>query len=315
MGSDTGPRDALRRIGQQLVRLADSIDAGATREQLDEAVAGIRAVQRRVFGPRPRAARGAGATQKLLAYLQQHVGEAVSGEELDAISGIQEWPRRIRELRVQEGYEITELGGSMYRLESAQPNAERAAKWQLLNSTRRRPGSAEDRIRALLEARVGEVVTRDDIDYVARIREGIRRVRELRDEEGWPIDSNVDDRTLRPGEYRLLSTDPSDRRDPLQRLYPDDVRERVFKRDNYTCQVCGRNREAALAAGDTRFYLELHHRVAVADEVAELPKEARNDPENLVTLCHSDHLKETAKLQRQKREERRTRAQRGSSES
>lgn len=249
------PGEALQQVAKQAAELADALDDGsATRESLDEIVAAIRAVQRRAFGPRPRAPRGQGASHLILDYLLMHVGEAVSGEELDAISGIQEWARRVRELRVQEGYEITELGGSLYRLERTQPDEASARRWKLLNEIRRRPGSGRERIKALLEALVGEVVSRDDLDYVAQIKEGIRRVRELRDEEGWPIDSHIDDPTLRSGEYRLLSIDPADRRDPLQRLYPDDVRQRVFARDNYTCAECGRNRRNALAAGDTRFY-------------------------------------------------------------
>jgi hypothetical protein len=275
------------------------------RDGLDEVVAEIRHVQAAYFGPRPSAARGAGAKWKLLDYLRDRVGETVYGDELHSISGIHEWPRRVRELRVEHGYDITELGRSRYRLERIDPDEERAQRWQVLNTIKGSGGSARDRIGSLLEARVGEVVTREDIDYVAGIREGIRRLRELRDEFGWPIDSYIDDPSLRPSEYRLLSTDPADRRDPLQRLYPDEIRQTVFARDNYTCQVCGRNREAALAAGDTRFYLELHHRVAVADELAALPKEERNDPANLVTLCHSDHLRETAELQRRRRTERR----------
>jgi 5-methylcytosine-specific restriction endonuclease McrA len=293
----------------QLEAVADRLSAFAgrleDRDELDELVAEIRHVQAAYFGPRPPAARGAGAKWKLLDYMKQRVGQTVYGDELHAISGIHEWPRRVRELRVEHGYDITELGRSRYRLEQHEPDEERARSWRVLNTIKGSGGSARDRIGRLLEARVGEVVTREEIDYVAGIREGIRRLRELRDESGWPIDSYIDDPSLRPSEYRLLSTDPADRRDPLQRLYPDEVRQMVFERDNYTCQVCGRNREAALAAGDTRFYLELHHRVAVADEVAELPKEERNDPANLVTLCHSDHLRETAELQRRRRTERR----------
>jgi hypothetical protein len=161
-----------------------------------------------------------------------------------------------------------------------------------------------ERIAALLDASVGDVVNREQIDYVGKIAEASRRVRELRDEHGWPIDSHVDDPTLGPGEYRLTSNDPDDRRDPLQRLYPEGLRQRVFERDDYTCQICGRNRIKAEAAGDTRFYLEIHHKVAVADELAAMPKPERNDIDNLITLCHRDHLEETATLQGQKRRNR-----------
>jgi hypothetical protein len=176
--------------------------------------------------------------------------------------------------------------------------------WRKANAIRRRPGAAGDRIAAFLEASVGKVVNREQVDYVARIASGGRRIRELRDEFGWPINSHIDEPGLEPGEYRLTSADPADRRDPLQRLYPESVRQEVFARDDYACQACGRDRAKAEAAGDTRFYLEVHHKVAVADELKALPKSERNKLENLMTLCHTDHQQETAKLHRRKRKTR-----------
>jgi 5-methylcytosine-specific restriction endonuclease McrA len=71
--------------------------------------------------------------------------------------------------------------------------------------------------------------------------------------------------------------------------------------------MCDRDRRKAEAAGDTRFYLEVHHKVAVADDLAEMPPAERNNIENLITLCHRDHLEQTAKLQRQKRKTRNVR--------
>ena len=201
---------------------------------------------------------------------------------------------------------IAQLGQSAYLLESLVPDRERALQWQTANEIRRRRGSARSRIEAFLEANVSQVVTRQQIDYVSNIAEGNRRVRELRDEAGWPINSHIDEPDLEPGEYRLLSTDPADRREASQRLYPEDLRHRVFERDRFTCQVCGRNREAALAAGDTRFYLEVHHKVAMADDVASLPLAERHDIKNLVTLCHRDHLLETADLHRSRRSTRKS---------
>lgn len=295
----------LRNLAARLNGLADDVESGQAQRSDLEAVAGeVLGAATEAFGRPKRSARGQGAKSKILAYLIEHRGEEVHGDEIAAVSGIQEWARRIRELRVEDGFEITELGGSRYRLESSEPDSERAEQWRTANSIRRKAGSGLDRVAAFLEANVGRVVTRDQIDYVSKIAEGSRRVRELRDEHGWPINSHIDEPELQPGEYRLTSSDPADRRDPLQRLYPESLRQTIFERDDYTCQECGRDRAKALASGDTRFYLEVHHSVAVADELADLPKSERNNPENLITLCHADHLKETAKLQEAKRRDR-----------
>jgi hypothetical protein len=300
--------DALQRLRLLIERLAEverEIAVGVgRRESLDDCISELRAIQIQLFGQRPRARRGDGGKARILAYFLSRVGQVVHGEELAEASDIHEWARRVRELRVEDGYEITEMGSSTYRLESSQPNLKRAEIWKTANVIRRQPGSGMERIAALLDASVGDVVNREQIDYVGKIAEASRRVRELRDEHGWPIDSHVDDPTLGPGEYRLTSNDPDDRRDPLQRLYPEGLRQRVFERDDYTCQICGRNRIKAEAAGDTRFYLEIHHKVAVADELAAMPKPERNDIDNLITLCHRDHLEETATLQGQKRRNR-----------
>lgn len=301
--------DALQRLRLLVDRLAEieriAAAGSGSREEMDDFIGELRAVQVALFGPRPVSRRGAGAKYRILSYLLARVGREVRGEELAEVSGIQEWPRRVRELRVQDGYEIRELGSSTYRLESDEPDVQRAQIWRRANVIRRQSGSGLERIAALLDASVGEVITREQIDYVSKIAEGSRRVRELRDEHGLPIDSHIDDPTLEPGEYRLTSNAPEDRRDPLQRLYPEGLRQRVFERDGYTCQICGRDRGRAEAAGDSRFYLEVHHKVAVADELADMPKSERNDIENLMTLCHRDHLDQTAKLQRKKRAARR----------
>ena len=295
----------LRLLVDRLRQIEREIAAGAVqRDSLDFFAAELRRVQNQIFGPRPKGRSGNAGKARILAYLLERVGQDVGGDELAEVGAISEWARRVRELRVEEGYEIRRVGPSVYQLESPEPHQKRADLWKRANVIRRQKGSAFQRVAALLDSSVGEVVTREQIDYVGRARESIRRVRELRDEHGWPIDSYIDDSTLNPGEYRLISNDPADRRDPLQRFYEEDVRQRVFVRDGYTCQICGGTRRRAEAAGDSRFYLEVHHKVAVADELAEMPKSERNDVDNLITLCHRDHLEQTAKLQRQKRADR-----------
>jgi 5-methylcytosine-specific restriction endonuclease McrA len=306
MTPPTGRSTRLANAVNLLSDLTNRLEAGrASRDDFDLVIAELVGTQYDYFGPRPRAARGDGAKGKILAYLMGRLGEPVYGEQIRAVSGIQEWPRRVRELRVQDGFEIVELGSSIYRLESATPDLARATQWQLANAIRTSGGSALERIARFFEANVGQVLTRKQLDYVADIPEGARRIRELRDERGLPILSHIDDRSLKPGEYRLLSRDRRDLLDPSQRLYSQTLRQKVFERDDYTCRVCGRNREKALAAGDTRFYLEVHHRIAVADDLERLSATELNDMNNLVTLCHADHLRETAALQRQKRHRRR----------
>jgi hypothetical protein len=294
----------MRAAESQLNKLRGKAPGDLSHQDFDRLVAEIDAARRETLGPRPRSKHGHGAKARILDYLRRNVGEPVTGEELRAISGIQEWARRIRELRVEDGFDIQEVGRSTYVLTQAEPDADRAAQWQLANRIRNESGSARDRIGRFLTAYVGQTVTRDQIDYVGKIKEGSRRLRELRDEHGWPIETHIDDPSLKPSEYRLLSTDPADRRDPSQRLYPDSLRQQIFERDGYTCQICKRNREKAEAAGDERFYLELHHKVAIADELASLPASDRDRPEHLITLCHSDHIRETEKLQRRKRKAR-----------
>ena len=114
--------ERLDEIRARIQEISQSIATGlGSRDELDEIVAELRAVQKAVYGPPKRAARGEGAKSRILAYLMSRSGQVVSGEELAEISGIQEWARRVRELRVQEGYEIIEIGSGSYRWSPTSP--------------------------------------------------------------------------------------------------------------------------------------------------------------------------------------------------
>jgi 5-methylcytosine-specific restriction endonuclease McrA len=102
----------------------------------------------------------------------------------------------------------------------------------------------------------------------------------------------------------LLSADPADFGDPNQREYPAETRAAVFRRDSYRCTNCNRTREDALAAGDTRFFLEADHVVGVADP-ADMTAQQKADPNNLITLCHTCHAKKTGGFQKRQRARRR----------
>ena len=71
----------------------------------------------------------------------------------------------------------------------------------------RKPGSKE-RIRQFLLANVGRVITSIEIRDAAgsEVSEWARRVRELREDEGWPILTHNDSAGLKPGEYLLKRT-------------------------------------------------------------------------------------------------------------
>jgi 5-methylcytosine-specific restriction endonuclease McrA len=51
----------------------------------------------------------------------------------------------------------------------------------------------------------------------------------------------------------------------------------VLKRDNYTCQICGKKKK-----------VEVHHKDRTGSN--RLAKEMNNDLDNLITLCHKCHL-------------------------
>jgi hypothetical protein len=72
----------------------------------------------------------------------------------------------------------------------------------------REPG-AKAKIKVFLLANVGRVVTSDQIRNASGgASEWARRLRELRDEMGWPILSHNDRADLKPDEYLLTGSPP-----------------------------------------------------------------------------------------------------------
>lgn len=103
------------------------------------------------------------------------------------------------------------------------------------------PDSAKARIRQLFLSNIGGVVTAAQLQQAASpVIEWARRVRELRDDDGWPISSNHDDATLKPGEYRLRETPPDAPDVRFQREISQKLRAEVLDRNGFTCQMCGK---------------------------------------------------------------------------
>lgn len=102
-------------------------------------------------------------------------------------------------------------------------------------------GSAKSRIRQYFRDHAGEVVTAAQLQAVAQpVSEWARRVRELRDEEGWPIHTNHDTQDLKPGEYMLMGEPPAARDSAFVRGISQKLRAQVLDRDGSTCQMCGK---------------------------------------------------------------------------
>jgi hypothetical protein len=218
--------------------------------------------------------------QTLLQYFYEHIGQEIRSEEVERVAGQRETPRRIRELRVEFGYNIgvRRRGRQyLYLFDGSDPDVGRAAWWRLCNNVRR-DSSVPSREKALLvlKARLGEIISRTDLQYVGNIQEVMRRVRELRGEHGWRISTGLNRAGLRPDEYVLESLGQRPENDRVDAKTFD----AVLKRDDYTCTNCGWRKGDPETQG--RRFLEVHHRVPVV-------LRGRPTLDNLRTLCNVCH--------------------------
>jgi len=126
---------------------------------------------------------------------------------------------------------------------------------------------------------VGQVVTTEELKYVAKTSEFGRRVRELRTEQGYAIATCFTGRPdLSMGEYVLESLDRVS--EPHDRQIPFAAQKEVYERAGNACQLCGWSRER-WTREDPRI-LELHHLLHHVTGGA-------NTPDNLVVLCSKCH--------------------------
>lgn len=255
----------------------------------------------------------ASARDRVIAYLALYPGKVVDGDELMVVSGIGEWARRVRELRVQFGWWIysgvtfrqmaeaaeaaadsgesaglrallgidpSSIKPDQYVLMRPDQDLQAAHRWNVLNEVRRKKCSVSDKIIEYFRKNVGAGITGEELKYLAKDKkEWARRVRELRTELRWPIvtrNSGRDDLAI--GVYVLEEDRQTYAHD---RAIPDPVRLVVLQRDGFKCAECGWNR-AMLSPDDPRKMLELHHRQHHSDKGA-------NTIENLITLCNVHH--------------------------
>src|SRR5579872_5881030 len=135
------PNDVPARIQDLLGSLAKALPEAReqVREEVRTLASALSSLRRFSRHRLSKVVSAKAARQRILQYMTLFLGEIVEGDELEVVSGIHEYPRRVRELRVQEGYRITtgvtreDLRPDQYVLESATPEREEAERWKTAN--------------------------------------------------------------------------------------------------------------------------------------------------------------------------------------
>jgi hypothetical protein len=97
--------------------------------------------------------------------------------------------------------------------------------------------SARDKLRAFFIANIGRVINSDELRAASgNISEWARRIRELRNEEGFEILSHNDRADLKPGQYLIENAKPQP---AFAREISKETRALVLDRNGFTCQMCG----------------------------------------------------------------------------
>ncbi len=240
------------------------------------------------------------ASDRILLYFRQYTGTIIHSDGLMVVSGIQEYARRVRELRVEFGWPIVSgstakdlvetgeltvedyslLKPETYILIRDEQNRYAAHRWNVAKSIRNESGGVKSKLLKFFKENIGSPITGEELKYVAKEKANWpRRIRELRTEDGWPIKTRNTGRLDLPIGTYILEEDRQ--REVHDRNIPDSVQIEVFDRDNHTCRKCGWTYDKQLK-GDPRHMLELHH-------IKHHFHGGKNDSKNLAALCNVCH--------------------------
>ncbi|NMB48185.1 HNH endonuclease [Candidatus Kuenenbacteria bacterium] len=136
---------------------------------------------------------------------------------------------------------------------------------------------SKQKILDFLLINIGRVISSKEIQEASGwAAEWARRVRELRDEQGYQILSHKDRADLKPGQYIIIS---AKRKPAFARVISKETRAFVLERNGFTCQSCG------LAAGDLD---PLHKGRTVRltiGHIIDKSKGGSDTPSNLKAIC------------------------------
>jgi hypothetical protein len=141
-----------------------------------------------------------------------------------------------------------------------------------------RVGSKE-RIRQFLLANIGRVIESHELQAAAGgAVQYSRRLRELREQEGWKIQSHNDSRDLKPGQYRLVEPPPVKGAVTVASTISARLRAAVLDKNGFTCQMCG------LTPGDMDPYTGRPVRLHIG-HIKDKSIGGADELSNLRTLC------------------------------
>jgi 5-methylcytosine-specific restriction endonuclease McrA len=136
---------------------------------------------------------------------------------------------------------------------------------------------SKQRILEYFLSNIGKVLESRDIQAAGGgVVEWARRVRELRNEEGYQILSHKDRADLKPNQY-LLETDK--RLPAFRRNISKETRAWVLERNGYTCQMCG------AAAGDPDPYNNSRTIRLTMGHIIDKSRGGDDTPQNLRAVC------------------------------
>ncbi|MDR2735071.1 MAG: HNH endonuclease [Spirochaetota bacterium] len=141
----------------------------------------------------------------------------------------------------------------------------------------REPG-ARDRLRKYFLEHLGEILDSDTLREAAGTSEWARRVRELRNEEGYQILTHNDRSELKPGQY-LLENARFAPQPAFARTISKETRAYVLDRNGFTCQMCG------AVAGESHPYDPTRKTRLHIGHIIDKSMGGTDDPANLRALC------------------------------
>jgi hypothetical protein len=144
----------------------------------------------------------------------------------------------------------------------------------------RRAGSKE-KIRRFLLKNVGRVIESNEIQAASGgVAEFGRRLRELREREGWQILTHNDRSDLKPGQYLIPEKPPRSSAVAFTRGISLKLRAQVFDRNGFTCQMCGRSPGETDPETGRKVRLHVGH-------IVDKSFGGKDELSNLRTLCSS----------------------------